>query len=126
VLVYDVTSEESLQKLENWKSEFINQGGIDNPDKFPFIVIGNKADRSDRAVDQETTSKFCEDNGNLKAYETSAKEGSGINEAMEEIVRQANQHRQEEEEEIFIPREINLGEETGTRHGNGSYGDCGC
>jgi type I restriction-modification system DNA methylase subunit len=62
----------------------------------------------------------------MKFFETSAKEGSGIQEAMEEIVRQAAQQKKEEEEEIFIPREINLGEEGNVPNRMGSHGDCGC
>lgn len=127
VLVYDVTSAQSLDKLENWKQEFINQGGIDNADKFPFIVVGNKADRNDRDVEQESVSKFCEDNGGMKFFETSAKEGLGIKEAMEEVVRQAAILKQEEEEEIFIPRELNLAEDGNMKQKGGNYGgDCSC
>ena len=99
VLVYDVTSTQSLEKLENWKKEFINQGGIDNIDKFPFIVVGNKADRNDKTVNQEAVASFCENNGGMKYFETSAKEGSGILEAMEEVVRQAAKQKR-----VYQPR----------------------
>ena len=127
VLVYDVTSTQSLEKLENWKKEFINQGGIDNIDKFPFIVVGNKADRNDKTVNQEAVASFCENNGGMKYFETSAKEGSGILEAMEEVVRQAAKQKREEEEEIFIPGELNLGEELNNNNNRGGgNSDCGC
>ena len=121
--MYDTTSAVSLEKLESWKKEFINQGGIDAPENFPFIVVGNKCDRMDKAVDLETAKQFCESHGNMKCFETSAKEGTGIPEAMEEVVRQAAEQKRQEEEEIFIPRDIDLGKPT-TSHSPG--GNCGC
>ena len=123
MLVYDTTSAISLDKLESWKREFINQGGIDRPEDFPFIVVGNKCDRMDKAVDLEAAKQFCEKHGNMKCFETSAKEGTGIPEAMEEVVRQAAEQKRQEEEEIFIPRDIDLGKPTpSTNQG----GNCGC
>ena len=104
-----MTNAQSLEKLQSWKREFINQGGIDNGDQFPFIVVGNKADRSDKNVDTEEVEAFCGESGNMKSYECSAKEGTGIAEAMEEVVRQAAMQKKLEEEEIFIPRDIDLG-----------------
>lgn len=123
MLVYDTTSAVSLDKLDNWKKEFIKQGGIDDASNFPFIVVGNKCDRLDKAVDLETAQQFCAGQGEMPCFETSAKEGTGIPEAMEEVVRRAAQQKRQEEEEIFIPRDIDLGQPTqpATR---GS--DCGC
>lgn len=62
----------------------------------------------------------------MKNFETSAKEGSGILEAMEEVVRQAAKQKREEEEEIFIPGELNLGEELNNNNNRGGNSDCGC
>lgn len=122
VLVYDTTNAVTLDKLESWKKEFINQGGIDDPNEFPFIVVGNKSDRMDKAVDLETAKQFGESHGDMPCFETSAKEGTGIPEAMEEVVRRAAQQKRQEEE-IFIPRDIDLGKPTEPQtHG----GNCGC
>lgn len=123
MLAYDVTNPQSLEKLESWKKEFINQGGIDNASDFPFIVVGNKSDRPDKCVDLETVEAFCESNGGMKNFETSAKEGVGILEAMEEVVRQAAEQKKLEEEEIFIPRELDTGN---AKPSQMSGGNCGC
>lgn len=77
----------------------------------------------DKKVDLETAMQFCENNGNMKCFETSAKEGTGIPEAMEEVVRQAAEQKRQEEEEIFIPRDIDLGQPT---HAQTQHGSCGC
>jgi len=121
--VYDTTSAVTLDKIESWKKEFINQGGIDNAENFPFIMIGNKCDRMDKAVDKETAEQFGETHGGMPCFETSAKEGTGIKEAMEEVVRRAAQQKRQEEEEIFIPRDIDLGKPTEPQSRGG---DCGC
>jgi len=44
ILVYDITQQKSFANIENWKREFIRQGGIMDADSFPFIVIGSKCD----------------------------------------------------------------------------------
>lgn len=119
-----MTSAITLEKLENWKKEFINQGGIDNAEKFPFIVIGNKCDRMDKTVDNEAAQEFCNANGGMPNFATSAKEGTGIPEAMEEVVRRAAQQKHLEEEEIFIPRDIDIGKPSPTRSSGGDCGGC--
>lgn len=47
VIVYDITSQKSFDNIETWKSEFIDQGGVKDPSKFPFIIIGNKSDKEE-------------------------------------------------------------------------------
>ena len=43
-LVYDITNIESFQGLRKWKEEFLNGANVSNPETFPFVLIGNKAD----------------------------------------------------------------------------------
>lgn len=54
VLVYDITNKKvslllkkSFDNIESWIQEFLNQGAPKEPEKFPFILVGNKIDRSD-------------------------------------------------------------------------------
>ncbi|KAH6585581.1 hypothetical protein BASA50_001190 [Batrachochytrium salamandrivorans] len=54
ILVYDVTSTQSLDHLEKWMREFVHQAGISNPAKFPFILVGNKTDmETERTVSSQ-------------------------------------------------------------------------
>lgn len=105
VLVFDLTTKKSFEDLENWKREFIRQGGVKNEDSFPFIVLGNKCDMEDlREVDKNDAEQFCEGNGKMGFFETSAKDDVGIQNAFEEIVKfSAEQH---EEEDVYIPPTI--------------------
>ena len=54
LLVYDVTDPHSLDNLDHWRKEFLDQvgGGIqglgDASTKFPFVVVGNKIDKVSR------------------------------------------------------------------------------
>jgi small GTP-binding protein len=48
ILVYDITDPESLDNLDHWRADFINQvGGYTSPlaQAFPFVVLGNKVDK---------------------------------------------------------------------------------
>lgn len=52
VLVYDITSKKSFDNIESWITEFLNQGAPQQPEKFPFVLVGNKIDREEeREVD---------------------------------------------------------------------------
>lgn len=51
MLVYDITDPQSLDNLDHWRKEFLDQvgGGIyglgDSSTVFPFVVVGNKMDK---------------------------------------------------------------------------------
>ena len=63
-----------------WKEEFLAQAGVQDPAKFPFIVIGNKSDHQNRVITTEQGRQWCRDNG-CCYFEASAKDGSGVDEA---------------------------------------------
>jgi Ras-related protein Rab-7A len=48
ILVYDITDPHSLDNLNHWRGEFLEQvgGGLsDAAQYFPFVVLGNKIDK---------------------------------------------------------------------------------
>jgi Ras-related protein Rab-7A len=51
LLVYDITDPHSLDNLEHWRTEFLNQvgggglGALSSDSYFPFVVLGNKVDK---------------------------------------------------------------------------------
>lgn len=51
LLVYDVTDPHSLDNLDHWRKEFMQQvGGVvaelsETATQFPFVVLGNKVDK---------------------------------------------------------------------------------
>ena len=50
VLVYDVTNANSFKNLDSWRDEFLIRASPQDPENFPFVVIGNKIDLENRQV----------------------------------------------------------------------------
>ena len=50
ILVYDVSAKSSFQSLDSWRDEFLIQASPRDPERFPFVVIGNKIDLNAREV----------------------------------------------------------------------------
>uniref|UniRef100_A0A3B5B3U2 Ras-related protein Rab-7a-like n=1 Tax=Stegastes partitus TaxID=144197 RepID=A0A3B5B3U2_9TELE len=73
MLVFDVTSEASFSALDVWRKEFLFQSEPQDPADFPFIVVGNKTDLSDREVSRRKALQWCEEIG-AEYFEGSAKE----------------------------------------------------
>lgn len=90
VLVYDITDENSFQKIRSWRQKFIAQADIINVDEFPFLMLGNKVDMYDnRRVQTIDGKNYAEDNSML-FYETSAANGTNVDIAICRIVQQAS------------------------------------
>ena len=87
ILVYDVTNSYSFDDLKSWIDSIKNKLGEEYA-SFPVIIIGNKIDLQDnREISNEDANKFANQN-NYKYFETSAKTGEGVDEAVREIVNQ--------------------------------------
>eukprot|EP00823_Brevimastigomonas_motovehiculus_P009479 TRINITY_DN914_c0_g1_i1.p1 TRINITY_DN914_c0_g1~~TRINITY_DN914_c0_g1_i1.p1 ORF type:complete len:214 (+),score=50.68 TRINITY_DN914_c0_g1_i1:46-687(+) len=109
VLVYDVTDQKSFDNLESWKEEFLHQVNSRSEKPFPFVVLGNKADLvKKRAVQGATAQRWCQANGDLPHFETSAKENTNVGSAFEMIAKLANQNAVEEKKPQFITNKLVL------------------
>ncbi|XP_056412177.1 ras-related protein Rab-9A [Hyla sarda] len=87
LLTFSVDDLQSFQNLNNWKKEFLYYADVKDPDSFPFVVLGNKVDISERQVSMEEAQIWCRDNGNHPYFETSAKDAINVAAAFEEAVR---------------------------------------
>eukprot|EP01126_Amoeba_proteus_P048836 TRINITY_DN5669_c0_g2_i6.p1 TRINITY_DN5669_c0_g2~~TRINITY_DN5669_c0_g2_i6.p1 ORF type:complete len:191 (-),score=24.19 TRINITY_DN5669_c0_g2_i6:151-723(-) len=76
VLVFDVCTMKSLEDLCFWKSEFALYADV--PENFPYVVLANRVDLTNREVSIDIAKKWCSQNGNLNIFETSAKTGQNI------------------------------------------------
>lgn len=76
IMVYDVTSQESFGHVNDWLSE-VNRYASEGTSK---LLIGNKSDRSDKAVSTEEAKAFAQALG-IPFLETSAKSASNVEEA---------------------------------------------
>lgn len=89
ILVYDITKSESFDHIDSWKSEFLEQASPRNPETFPFILIGNKADLENKAVSSRKVQSWMQDNGVLSHLNTSAKDGTRVEDAFTAITKLA-------------------------------------
>ncbi|KAL4608876.1 ras-related protein Rab-9A-like [Arapaima gigas] len=87
LLTFSVDDSQSFINLANWKKEFIYYADIKDPENFPFVVLGNKVDVTERQVTPEDARHWCRDNGDHPYYETSAKDATNVAAAFEEAVR---------------------------------------
>ena len=81
LFVYDITKHESFEGVINWVKEAEDIG-----DDYQKILIGNKCDLdSEREVKEEEVEKFSNEK-NIRYFETSAKNGTNLDEALSAIV----------------------------------------
>ncbi|KAJ1675515.1 hypothetical protein EV182_001113 [Spiromyces aspiralis] len=101
VLCFDVNDAKSFESLDNWRDEFLIQAAPQDPENFPFIVIGNKidVDESKRMVSQKRAAAWCQAKGSIPFFETSAKEATRVEEAFYEIAKKALE--QEKDIELY-------------------------
>lgn len=87
ILVYDITLQKSFDSIISWKQEFLSQCGPNNPETFPFMVVGNKCDlEPDRAVSLAKSNQWARDQ-DLPLIEASAKDNIRIEEIFVEIAK---------------------------------------
>ena len=78
-LCYDITDRNTFEALGKWKRTFIQSRDPDNPNKFPFILIGNKVDQTlSRQVSFDEANKWAKDNNVFPYFETSALDGTNV------------------------------------------------
>jgi Ras-related protein Rab-8A len=80
ILVYDVTNEESFNNIRRWAAQ-IAAHGADGADR---MLLGNKADRAERVVDEAKGQALANEYG-MPFMETSAKEGKNVTEAFHAV-----------------------------------------
>jgi Ras-related protein Rab-7A len=114
ILVYDITSERSFEKLSNWRNEFFSQSHIPDAENFPFVVIGNKTDKeNERRVPKASATQWCKTNSPkrpIPLYEASAKDNTMVERAFLEAAMMAVANKGNlENKEVVIPDFVVLG-----------------
>ena len=84
LIVYDITSKTSFEKLSFWNE----QVNLNAPENTKYIIVGNKKDLEEkREVKTEEGANFAKEN-NVQFYETSAKDGTNVNEVLELLAKE--------------------------------------
>lgn len=88
--MFALDDKSSFNSLSLWRQEFLHYADIQDPQSFPFIIVGNKVDLGEatRAVSPEEIKQWCSYHGNPPYYETSAKTDINISEVFKEAVQQ--------------------------------------
>lgn len=102
---------ETFLKLDSWKEEFLIKNGTDQPDQFPFVLLGNKIDLEYRQVSfsflrgtlehnegirivqfqvlKKRAEHWAQCDNNIPYIETSAKDRINVDFAFETMARKA-------------------------------------
>lgn len=83
LIVYDVTNKETFDNLKFWIQSFKSYNNEER--SLPAILVGNKIDAENREVNKEEGEELGRENG-FQYFETSAKTGENIEEAIKYIV----------------------------------------
>ena len=87
IIVFDVTNRKSFEDLKIWIDSINSQSQLtEDLENMPIIIIGNKIDIPKRVIDKETAMNFAKEQ-NFDYYETSAKTGEGVDNAIRELVK---------------------------------------
>lgn len=89
-LVFDLTNQKSFDALTRWKQGFLDNASPNEPATYPFVVIGNKVDKADqRQVQSADARQWCQANGGIPYFETSAIENIQVETAFVDMARAA-------------------------------------
>lgn len=83
MVVYDLTDYNSFDKITDWKLTLHEHCEVDNDVKFPIILLGNKADKSEKHINGLEMADDLKMDGFFK---TSAKTGDGIMDAVKMMI----------------------------------------
>eukprot|EP01096_Ripella_sp_DP13-Kostka_P018159 TRINITY_DN972_c0_g1_i1.p1 TRINITY_DN972_c0_g1~~TRINITY_DN972_c0_g1_i1.p1 ORF type:complete len:205 (+),score=76.76 TRINITY_DN972_c0_g1_i1:161-775(+) len=90
ILVFDVTVGKTLDNIETWRDFFIDGAKIQDPSSFPFILVGNKIDSLDRAVDMSAAQEWCQRHYNCPYIESSALTNTNVEQIFTTAARLVN------------------------------------
>lgn len=122
VLVFDVTLPNTFKSLDSWRDEFLVQACPRDPENFPFVVLGNKIDLGNPAVQSKRAERWCQSKNNIPYFETSAKDATNVEQAFQAIAK--NALAQESEQDLYneFPDQIKLSGDSNRFTNN----DAGC
>ncbi len=91
IIAYDSTIEDSLLRLKDWFYEINNNC----KDHVIMILVATKCDHPERVISTDIGEEYAQTKG-LKHYESSAKNGKGVNELFHEVTKEVIERRGDE------------------------------
>ena len=90
IIVYDITSVDSFEKVEQWVNEMRGQVG----EGIPILIVGNKTDLEHLRKVEQQTGKDLANKLNADFIETSAKSGKNVEEAFDILIGKALKYKE--------------------------------
>ena len=85
ILMYDVTRRDTFQSLDAYIQHFLLHALPKDPNKFPFVVVGNKIDMSYKAISSRHARRWCKNRNNIPHFAISAKDATKVQETFHTI-----------------------------------------
>lgn len=88
-IVFDMSRVSTFEAVAKWKRDIDSKVCLsdENSSPLPIVLIGNKCDLiKERGIKAEMMDKYCEENGFVGWFETSAKDNVGIDQAAKCLV----------------------------------------
>ncbi|XP_029655932.1 probable Ras-related protein Rab7 [Octopus sinensis] len=103
VLMFDVTKNQTLDSLYNWKEKFAIMANIENLEHFPFFVVANKIDLDESGDGKHTmaVNDLCS-SGNFSYFESSAKKRWNVENIFQSIATTMTQTRGERCDQVLL------------------------
>ena len=108
ILMYDVTRRETFQSLDGYIQHFLLHALPKDPNKFPFVVIGNKIDLSNKAISSRHARRWCKNRNNIPHFAISAKDATNVQETFQTIAQILLENEVEVTEVDTFTEPINL------------------
>uniref|UniRef100_A0A7S2Y0T5 Uncharacterized protein n=1 Tax=Fibrocapsa japonica TaxID=94617 RepID=A0A7S2Y0T5_9STRA len=89
IMVYDITHKEAFDHVNDWLAEVDRYAG----ESTCKLLVGNKSDRTDRAVETQTAKEYADELG-IPFIETSAKSAANVEQAFLTMAKQLIELRQ--------------------------------
>mmetsp|Transcript_1007 Transcript_1007/g.1446 ORF Transcript_1007/g.1446 Transcript_1007/m.1446 type:complete len:206 (+) Transcript_1007:18-635(+) len=86
ILVYDITRPTTFDSVLEWKKQLDEKAKLSDGEPLPVVLIGNKQDMETARADAFELEKFCNTHGFVKHFDTSAKSGFNVHQAIQCLV----------------------------------------
>ena len=87
VIVYDLSRPATFASVLKWHKDVNDKVMLPNGEPVPVILLANKHDVCPAEIDKEKLDRFCQDQGFLAWFATSAKLDKNVNDAMSFLVK---------------------------------------
>jgi small GTP-binding protein len=89
IVVFDLNAQETFENVKKWKADIDLKVKLPNEKPIPVLLFANKVDLLEDGISKERREEldqYCQENGFIGWYSTSAKDNIGINDAFNFLV----------------------------------------